>query len=291
MNGAALRSDWPPAGEATPTPRGAGRGERGLAGGAPFTNAVEQRSGRAGPVGAGPRGGRAGPGPHGAAPPRAPRGPRALRAGSGQAPTRAELLSRVFSRPGAAALGPASHSKFGGRLLSRTAAAIAALPLLLRISAAGSRPGPPPVPRRCPRRAGAPQEDEGVPGPAGAVHFPAGEWRLRRGGSGLAPLLPGLRSEHLLPQQPPGQAGPGAGAVPGAGKSRGEPGAPPVQDSEGERGWGRGRAGGDRAGSGSCPLSPLRRARSIPRAPLSILPLHPSPQSSSRTCGSSRRRG
>lgn len=152
MNGAALRSDWPPAGEATPTPRGAVRGERGLAGGAPFTNAVEQRSGRAGPVGAGPRGGRAGPGPHGAAPPRAPRGPRALRAGSGQAPTRAELLSRVFSRPGAAALGPASHSKFGGRLLSRTAAAIAALPLLLRISAAGSRPGPPPVPRRCPRR-------------------------------------------------------------------------------------------------------------------------------------------
>lgn len=231
MNGAALRSDWPSAAEATPTPRGAGRGERGLAGGAPFTNAVEQRSGRAGPVGAGPRGGRAGPGPHGAAPPRAPRAaPDRTRPERGFCPGGS-------SRPGAAGLGPASHSKFRGRR-DRGAAAAAADPGRWR----PPRAGPAPVPRRCPRRAGAPQEDEGVPGPAGAVHFPAGEWRLRREGSGMAPLRPGLRSEPLLPQQPPGHAGPGTGAVLGAGKSRGEPGAPPAQDSEGERGWGRGRS-------------------------------------------------
>ncbi|XP_066061268.1 ETS translocation variant 4 isoform X5 [Chamaea fasciata] len=35
-----------------------------------------------------------------------------------------------------------------------------------------------------------------------------------------------------FPQQPPGQVGPGAGAVLAAGKTRGEPGVPPAQDSE-----------------------------------------------------------
>lgn len=92
------------------------------------------------------------------------------------------------------------------------------------------------------------REDEGVPGPAGAVHVPAGERRLRAGGApGLGRVGgsgQGLRGHRLLPQQPPGQAVPCGGALLGVRKRPGEPGWPPVQDSEGT--GGRGMRGGMR---------------------------------------------
>lgn len=62
------------------------------------------------------------------------------------------------------------------------------------------------------------------------------------GGSGLGGLRAwvavgwfgqGPRGHRLLPQQPPGQAVPCGGALLGVRKRPGEPGWPPVQDSEG----------------------------------------------------------
>lgn len=45
----------------------------------------------------------------------------------------------------------------------------------------------------------------------------------------------GRRADLLLPQQPPGRAAPGGGALMGARRRAGDPGLPPAQDSEGER--------------------------------------------------------
>lgn len=175
MNGAALRSDWSHGTEATPTGAGCRPRRARIGGRSSIHKPEEQRSGRPG---------RAGPGPR-----RARGGSAGGSVWAGTAGTEGPL--RTAPEPSGASV-PGAPPGRGCRAHSRLAFQVLAAAARPRLSRAGA---PPPLPDRgsaaaaglgrprCPADARgarvAPQEDEGVPGPAGAVHFPAGEWRLR----------------------------------------------------------------------------------------------------------------
>lgn len=162
----------------------------------------------------------------------APRGPRA---GEGRGPAAAGRWGLVPA--GADGVGPTSRPECGQRRRYRRLSR----PRRLSGAAAGAGSGSAAAFRRCAPRG---RQDEGVPGPAGALDFPAGERRPRRAGGVRAGARSGQgpRADLLLPQQPPGRATPGGGAPMGARRRHGEPGPPPAQDSEGT--GGRGLAGG-----------------------------------------------